>query len=251
MQRPRAHDSLIALAALVFAGCGGSAKVSFISLHTQAIDPPRVEPFDLDVQECFWWLDADGDLCLAMRSHQGNIFLGQVADMDVELSFVLGKPPAGSGRDYTLGPRGVRTIVRSALQNQRYNTLSGIICVLTKPPDELHGSFRIWMTPMNELGLLSFLPGKPGPVMCYGRFRAIKSAARGQEILARTESGAPRPAKVATPPAATPPSAPSLPAAPPASPSAPAMQPMAPQRPAQPAPTQSPGVMQMVPSGRR
>lgn len=237
-------------------GCGGSADLSFVSLHTQAIDPPRVEPYELRAQECYWWHDSDGDLCLAMRSHQANVFLGRVGDVDVELSFVLGKPPAGSGRDYPLGPRGVRTIIRSAMQNQRYNTMSGVMCVLVKPGDEMHGSFRIWMSPMNELGLLSFLPGKPGPLLCYGRFKAIKGAGSGQAILARTEAGAIRPPKAASAQPAPPtftaaPSASQTPAQTPTPTRTPSqtstMTPSNPSAPPKPQPT-SIGVMQMVPS---
>lgn len=241
MKRPRQLTACLTFACLFLVGCGGSAKLSFISMHSQSIDPPRVEPYDFHAQECYWWIDEDGDLCLAVAAHEGSLFLGRLGDVDVELSFVLGKPPAGSGRDYALSQRGVRSIVRSAMQNQRFNAISGVISVLTKPGDEMHGSFRIWMTPMYETGLLSFLPGKPGPLLCYARFKAVKDPGRGRAVLRRTEEGAPRPPKATA--SDTPPTTPPGITLPQQKPTPPVR--MAPSAPP-PRPT-TPGRMEMVP----
>lgn len=174
---------------LLATGCTGSARVGFVSLNSQAIDPPRVEPYELTAQECYWWLDDAGDLNLALRCRRSNVLLGAYGHLDVEISFALDRPPAGSGRDYPLRHREVRIVVRSALQHQRFTPISGIMCVLVKDGDERHGSFRIWLNTVAEVGLLSFLPQRPGPVLCYGTFRAVHDRERGQAILLRTEEG--------------------------------------------------------------
>lgn len=183
-------------AAILCAGCSGSARVNLISLNNQAIDPPRVEPYELAASECCWWVDDAGDLCIAAQAQQNNLFLGQFGRVELDFSLVLDKPPAGLGRDYPIRQRDARLLIRSALQNHRFMPIAGIISVLTKRGDEMHGSFRIWMNPINEVGALSFLPPKTGPILCYGTFKAVRNPDRGKIILQRSEEwGFARPPK--------------------------------------------------------
>ncbi len=181
-------------------GCTGTAKIGFVSLNSQSIDPPRVEPYTLEAQECAWWVDDAGNLNLAMRCRKQNLFLGSYGLVEVEISFALDTPPAGSGRDYPLRHREVRVVVRSALQHQRFTPISGIISVLVKDSEQMHGSFRIWMNTASEVGMLAFLPQRPGPVLCYGTYRAVHDPKRGKHILDRTEEGGwSRPARTTQP----------------------------------------------------
>ena len=184
-------------------GCTGSARVSLISLNNQAIDPPQVEPYELEAAECYWWVDDAGDLCIATRAEQNNLFLGQFGTIELDFSLALDKPPAGIGRDYPIRQREARLLIRSALQNHRFLPIAGIVSVLTKPGSAMHGSFRIWMNPIQEVGVLSFLPPKTGPILCYGTFRAVRNPKRGESILKRSEEwGFPRPPKQVIQPAA-------------------------------------------------
>lgn len=167
-------------------GCSGSARIGFVSLNTQSIDPPRVEPFEFSADECYWWTDDSGDLRIALHARQRNLLLGKLGVVDIDVSFCLGKPPAGLGRDYPLHQHEPRVMIRSVMQTQRFASVSGIASILVKPQDQLHGSFRILLNPVTEPGMLSILPVKPGPILCYGTFRAVRNAQRGIALLNRS-----------------------------------------------------------------
>lgn len=169
-------------------GCNGSARFGFVSLNTQAIDPPRVEPFEFSADECYWWTDDSGNLRIALHARQRNVFLGKLGILDIDLSLCLDKPPAGLGRDYPLHQHEPRILIRSVMQTQRFTSVSGIASVLVKPGDQMHGSFRILLNPVAEAGMLSILPSKPGPVLCYGTFRAVRDAERGVALLNQSDA---------------------------------------------------------------
>lgn len=172
----------VLLCGLMAVGCGGRAEISLISLNAQAIDPPRVEPSVFNADQCYWWVDEEGDLNLAMRSQWTTLILGRFVTNEFAMSLVLDKPPAGSGRDYRVGLRESRTILTSPLQTQRLFSTAGVICVLMDPGDATHGSFRIFMTPLQDQTAISILPYRPGPILCYGTFRATRDAERGMAI---------------------------------------------------------------------
>ena len=187
------------LFAICLCGCSGSTKINFISLNTTAIDPPRTEPWQFDAQECFWWLDDAGEFNLALQCRKSNLILGRLGDMEIDLTFALDGPPAGSGRDYPLRQREVRAVILSPAGNQRFNVHSGICSVLMGKGGTYRGSYRVWMTSIPEVNILSILPQRPGPVLCFGTFYAVRDEVRGREIRAKSESfGGVRPAKPAT-----------------------------------------------------
>lgn len=169
-------------------GCTGSARFGLVSLNTQAIDPPRVEPFEFSADECYWWTDDSGNLRIALHARQRNLFLGKLGVVDIDLSLCLDKPPAGLGRDYPLHHHEPRVTIRSVMQTQRFASVSGIASVLVKPRDQLHGSFRILLNPVAEASMLSILPSKPGPILCYGTFRAMRDAERGAGLLNQADA---------------------------------------------------------------
>ncbi|MCC7315411.1 MAG: hypothetical protein IT419_11380 [Planctomycetes bacterium] len=169
-------------------GCSGSARFGLVSLNTRAIDPPRVEPFEFSADECYWWTDDSGNLRIALHARQRNLFLGKLGVVDIDLSLCLDKPPAGLGRDYPLHHHEPRVMIRSVMQTQRFASVSGIASVLVKPRDQMHGSFRILLNPISEPGMISILPAKPGPVLCYGTFRAVHDAKRGAALLSQSDA---------------------------------------------------------------
>jgi len=183
--------SLLA-AALIAAGacgCSGSATVQFVSLHQSEIDPPPPTVFRLDAKECYWWLDDNGELNVALRCEMRNLLLGKYGRADFDMSFVLGSPPAGSGRNYPIRQYETRTVFVSALASQRWLSQNGIVGVTVRDDETLSGSFRIWMNPQTELQMMAFLPDRQGPALCFGTFRAVKDESRGKAIRYRTESG--------------------------------------------------------------
>ena len=190
----------------------------FVSLQSKEIDPPTTEVWQFPVQECYWWVDDAGDLNVAMRCPRHNPMLGKYGRLDLDVSFVLDKPPAGSGRNYRIGNRETRTLFASALQNLRLISTSGIVGVTMRDNGVLRGSYRLWMRPQIETDLFAFFPRDPGALLCFGTFQAVKDEKRGRAIRARCESGGwdrgPRPTTrptsqpAATQPAATQPAPP-------------------------------------------
>ncbi len=176
-------------AILVISGCSGTAKINFISLNTNAIDPPKVEPFRFEAQQCYWWLDEAGEFNIAMQCRKGNLLLGPLGDVEIDVTFALEGPPAGSGRDYSLRQRETRAVLLSPSGNQRFVVHTGICDVLTGKDGTYRGSYRFWVSPLTELNVLSFLPQRPGPLLCFGTFHAVRDERQGRQIRDRSESG--------------------------------------------------------------
>lgn len=177
------------LLAVGLSGCTGSATLQFVSLHPSEIDPPPTTVWRLDAQECYWWLDEGGELNVAMSCKIRNALLGKYGRADLDMSLVLGAPPAGSGRNYPIRQYETRTVFVSALQSQRWNSQNGIVGVTVRDDGTIRGSFRIWMTPQAELQVMALLPDRLGPVLCFGSFQAVKEETRGKAIRVKCEGG--------------------------------------------------------------
>jgi hypothetical protein len=178
-----------AVVACLAVGCSGSGTVRFISLHPSEIDPPQTQAWCYPAQECYWWVDDGGDLNIAMTCRKRSVLLGKYGRVDLDLSFVLDRPPAGSGRNYPIGRRETRTLFRSAWQNLRLISYKGIVGVTVRDDGTVRGSFRIWVTAKMGLRLFSFPPHGPGPLLCTGQFTAVRDAERGKAIRSHCESG--------------------------------------------------------------
>jgi len=196
------HSSFV----ILLAGCSGRADINFVSLNMTDIDPPPAKVFEFKAAQCYWWKDVSGELNIVLK-HQGhNLLLGSLGTSELGLSFVFDRMPAGSGLDYRVRQREVRTLFLSPLAAQRFNAFAGIVAVIVRDDGTLRGSFRIWMVPQMELGALSFLPQRPGNVLCFGTFQAVPDERRGRLIRDWTEAGGwTRPARPppSTRPAAT------------------------------------------------
>ncbi|MFH1417199.1 MAG: hypothetical protein ABII12_02815 [Planctomycetota bacterium] len=200
-----ARSALVWLVLLLVAGCTGSADIRFVSLDAKEIDPPPTTVFPFAAQECYWWIDAAGELNIAMRCRQRSLLLGKYGHVDFDMSLVLGDPPAGSGRNYKIGRRETRTFFLSAFHAQRLTSYSGIVGVTVKDDGTLRGSFRIWMKPQAELQMLSFFPQRPGPLLCFGTFEAVEDAPSGLKIRGHCESkGGKRSPRTDSPPTTRP-----------------------------------------------
>ena len=178
-----------AATALLLVGCGGSGEVKFVSLQPKEIDPPSTDVWSYPVQECYWWVDEAGDLNVALRCPRHNLLLGRYGRVDLDVSFVLDEPPAGSGRNYKIGQRETRTLFRSALQNLRLISTSGIAGITMRDDGTLRGSFRMWIQPRTEVELFSFFPNDSGALLCFGTFQAVKDEQKGKAIRTLCESG--------------------------------------------------------------
>ncbi len=170
------------------AGCTGSAVIQFVSLNATRIDPPPVKVWSYDAQEAVWWIDQAGELNIAMRSRKSQAVLGRFGKTELSISLVPGPPPAGSGKDYTLRRRQTRTVLVSGIGRQRFTSYSGVMDVLMDNETSIHGSFRIWMRPQSPVLSLSPLPQRPGSVLVFGTFKAVKNEKLGTAIRAICEA---------------------------------------------------------------
>lgn len=197
--RPRPWASALALGIPFLFGCTGSGRVNFVSLNMTEIDPPPAKAWQFDATECYWWLDDQGDLNVALRSVRDAALLGKLGRVELCLSFVLDAPPAGSGRNYPIRQREVRAVALNAMQSHRFTSFAGIAGVTTQPNKGLHGSFRVWMHAHSELSMFNVMPNRPSPLLCFGTFEAVHDPVRGRALRERTESsGFARPARPRT-----------------------------------------------------
>lgn len=178
----------VVMAVVATAGCTGSADIRFVSLHPKEIDPPGTEIWQYPAPECYWWTDDAGDLHLAMKCIRHNLLLGKLGRVDLGVSLTLGKPPAGRARNYDAAAGKARALFFTPLQSVRLNSVTGVISVVMDDDGTMHGSFRIWMNARAELQVLPFLPRNPGPMLCFGTYRAVEDAHRGAAIRAACES---------------------------------------------------------------
>ena len=182
-------------------GCSGSATVQFVSLNAARIDPPPAKIWRYDAKEAYWWTDEADELNIALRSRKSNPLLGELGDSELDISIVLSALPAGSGKDYSIRRRETRTVLITAIGRQRYSSYAGVMDVLVDDDHHIHGSFRIWLRPQSPVLSLSPLPQRPGSVLAFGTFHAVKNRKRGAAIRTVAESrGGQRKAR---PPAAT------------------------------------------------
>ena len=203
--------TLCSLVGLAAAGCSGTGLVQFVSVHKSEIDPPATTVWQFDAQRCYWWLDEAGELNIALTCTRDNLLLGRFGHVEFEMSFVLGDPPAGSGRNYTITLRETRSVFRTAMQDMRLASNAGIVGVTMRNDGTLRGSFRVWLNPLANTASLSFLPQQNGPLLCFGTLQPVKDEVRGRQIRARCEAGGwfrpPRKPPTATQPATTQPAA--------------------------------------------
>lgn len=186
------------------AGCSGSGRVNFVSLNMTDIDPPPAKAWQFDAAECYWWLDEQGELNIALRSVRDAALLGKLGRVELCISFVLDAPPAGSGRNYPIRQREVRAVALNAMQSHRFTSFAGIAGVSTLPDKRYRGSFRVWMHAHSEVSMFNVMPNRPSPLLCFGTFEAVHDPARGRALRDRSESsGFARPAKPRAPGGAT------------------------------------------------
>ncbi|MEK6643802.1 MAG: hypothetical protein AABZ08_07820 [Planctomycetota bacterium] len=180
---------------LLFTGCAGRGTIHLVSLNMTEVDPPEAKAWQFPSQENYWWIDANGELNVSIL-HGHSSVLGKFGSFDVGLSLVFDEAPAGRAKNYKVGPREARASYTSAMANMRFVPYAGIVSVVIGKDNILRGSFRLWSTALSEVNILSILPQRPGNVLLFGTFEAIRDEARGQRIRSKVETGAPpRPAK--------------------------------------------------------
>jgi len=168
-------------------GCAGHGTVEVASLNFAAIDPPAPPPRStcLALDRCYWWLEEDGTVCVAM---QRDIAFAFVPDrFRFRLSLRLERLPAGKARQYRVGRKELRAVARFGISESRFTSVAGIVALYREPHDRLRGSFRL-LVERRVAGLLGGF-GAPQRYLFQGTFVAVRDRQRGQPILEATESG--------------------------------------------------------------
>lgn len=180
----RSRFLLAALCVILHAGCAGHATIHMLPMGPKPIKTTGPLVIEVAPDECYYWVNDDRDLCVAMRAHRESLF-GERVSSEFVLSLVLDGVPAGSGRYYRLGRRAVRAKRSAGYTHTRSASLSGIAVVWDYGRRNLRGRFRLTAKQQSY----SVLTGWRGNrrVLFIGEFAAVANQATGEWILARTE----------------------------------------------------------------
>jgi len=176
-----------ALTLLTAAGCAGHATVHMIPLGTKRIDTTAPLIVSVSPDECYFWVNEQEELCVAMRSHFRSTF-GKRFEKEFLLSMIAKGLPAGSGREYRMDRRTARVRRDAGYAHTRAASLSGIFAVWDYRRNQLRGRFRFTAKEQSY----SVLKGWSGndAVLVVGEFLAAEDRVRGERLLSKTVEGA-------------------------------------------------------------
>jgi len=185
----RLGPRVIAAVALISCtgGCSGRASLHLIPLGNRAIDASGPLISRVSPTECYYWLNDEGELCIAMRGVKRAAF-DRRFDQEFIASFVLDAPPAGEARNYRVSRRTVRMRSHAGFTHTRSASLNGIVGVWNYDRTTLRGRFRFTVKQQSYSVLVGW--GGNTQVLYVGEFSAIPHPMRGEKLLARTEEDA-------------------------------------------------------------
>lgn len=188
--------TLVLLLSAVSLGCSGRADLEFTSLNFRSIDPPPPHTRSR-IDHCYWWLDEQDRVRIAMERRVGSI-LGEDFAFQFQLSLVLEKLPAGRARNYTVGKNELRALARAGPFESRFSSTAGIVALYRRSGDRLHGSLRLQVARQSVNPLLGNLT-RPTRYLITGTLDAIHDERRGKAIIDTMEkSGFVEPTERAT-----------------------------------------------------
>lgn len=196
--RPVSHSSLTTLATVVgatlLAGCAG--RVEFASLDWRNVDArPSVERIDLD--EAYWWTEADGRVRVAIRRRVPSLLFGKAGEFTFQLLMTLDEPPSGGGRNYRIAGRSVRAHAQLGPLQFRIGSLVGAAAIERLSPDRMRVTMRMQASREALVGLTWSGPSR---WLLQGVFEAQLDAERGREIAEAVRSTGPEMAPASGPP---------------------------------------------------
>ncbi len=175
-----------AITVLASSGCTGHAEVHIVPLGTKRIDTKAPLIVRVSPDECYFWVNDQEELCVAMRSHSRSIF-GKRFGKEFLLSLVAKGLPAGGGREYRMDRRTARVRHDAGYTHTRAASLSGILAVWNYRRNQLQGRFR-FTTREQSYSVLKGWSGN-STVLLIGEFKAVHHEAAGKKLFARTEEG--------------------------------------------------------------
>ncbi len=174
------------LALLLFStGCHGGGRLELTSLSFKSVDPPAPRVSSVKLRECYWWTDDAGQVWIAMQA-QWSFWFNPKLRLELQMSLVLEKLPAGVARNYQLGNQTMRGRIRFGLWESRLASQVGIAAVYRESGDRLRGSMRLQATRVTSQLLGNW--GRPVRYLVLGDFTAVHDEQRGRVIAELTES---------------------------------------------------------------
>jgi hypothetical protein len=160
--------------------------LDLIPLGLQRIDARGPLIYTLRASECYFWIDADDQLCIACADETGPWF-GEGAGTTLRVSLVLEGLPAHVARDYRASRQTLRGRASQGSRHARFASTGGIVAVWLDDEDHIHGRFRV----LTRYQTFNVLLGWTGTqqVLLLGECRAVRDRRRGEPILTRTEEG--------------------------------------------------------------
>jgi hypothetical protein len=171
----------LSILAGLLAGCGGTIRGHIVSQNMTNI---RVEPTDaksvrLDANECYWWVDEAGRVNIAGKGVKKSLLGGR--EQEFAISFTLGEPSQGVGKDYSLQRGKLLGYIKTHGNIYRFQNIYGILGSENRERDRIVAAYRCSVQ-LQGAGLLG---GWSGPVLflTYGTLKALPdSDGRGAAI---------------------------------------------------------------------
>jgi len=158
--------------------------MTIVPLGISRLEPADVLSESATLALCYYWIDDDGRLCLAMRGWGlGGSRFGRSSK---EASLVLGPPAAGVGRNYRVDRETFRMIEHDPPKHERWASLSGIVALWRIDDTHVAGRFRIYAKYQRFHIAMGWYGNHRSVIV--GEFQAVLDAARGGEILRDTEA---------------------------------------------------------------
>ncbi len=176
---------LLAGLGLLAAGCHGQARLELAAIDYKSIDPPAARSVRLSPSRCYWWTDEQGRVWIAMQ-YERRTLLGRLGHLQLQLSLLLEKPPAGKARNYEVDNRTLRAVARAGPTEGRFTSVTGIVALYREPNDRFRGSLRILSDRQASRQFGGW--GKSARFLILGSFTAVHDEQRGREIADLTES---------------------------------------------------------------
>jgi hypothetical protein len=183
----RRCPAVLLLGCFAIAGCRGSADVRFLSLHPNAIDPPAPTVHSYGADECYWWLDDGGILNVALQATRRTLLPGRLGRIDLYMWYVLGEPPAGSGRNYGIRQRSMTAVLEAPLDTHSFNSYSGVVGITVRDDKRIEGSFRVWTHHRPGFSPFILFSQSAGHYLFFGRLKAVNDPQRGHAIREQCE----------------------------------------------------------------
>lgn len=182
MRSTHAISLVMFLAAALCGGCTGNAYLNVVALDYSTIDPQSPPPRTLEFDECYWWVDDDKELHIAMRKKVDIPFIGSLGKIRILAAIRPGGPPAGRERQYDVGPETFRICAEIGPAKTRFSSVRGVIAVAKDGDSRLRGNLRLESS--RQVLQLFGDWGRPTITIWNGPFVAVRNREKTEEIEA-------------------------------------------------------------------